>query len=481
MKFFQALLVFFITIFLPLVVLADPEPALTLEDAIALGIRDNPSVQGSRLGLTSEKFNVWVNQWKFLPHFSLTANAGVGKTRSAWQIVGPDTNMNVLPSASWTSPIGTEVTLKASNSKGKHYNPGVSVEIMQPLLRGFGRAIVENELNNAKDNEFIAHLDLEATLRSTVTEIILAYLNVVTEEQKVAIDRQALARAQESVKQTKIFIESGRKAGNELITVEANVANTRTQLESDMNSLVRMRYALLTAIGINPNAEMLFSPLDVDKLIAKYSYPTLAETVALTLKNDIQYRKEIIVLEGSTKRALMIAEDNMRPKLSLKVDAGVGGSQGNGGYNAGINSLFNGSNWNQSAGLTLEIPIDDQLAKQALLGHQIALKKARIALQQTKWNKETSAINGWNLVAAAKRSLAFAEDAARLQQKTYDVSYQKYLHGLIDSLELQTAQDSLIRAQQTLLRSRIDYLKALVDFDMLIGHTLKTWNIETRS
>ncbi|MBA3661355.1 MAG: TolC family protein [Gammaproteobacteria bacterium] len=454
-------------------------PKLSLTDAIFLGIRENPTVQNARTSLTLQKFSVWVQRWQFLPHYALTANAGVGKTRSAWQIVQPTSNLNVSPTVTWTSPIGTQVTLNATNAKGKHYNPGVSLAILQPLIRGFGKAITEASLYNAQDSELVSRLNLEGTLRSTVTAIINAYLDVVTAEQTVAIDQKALKRAEESVTQTKIFIDSGRKAGNELITVEANVASAKTQLENDKNNLVQSRYALLTAIGIDPNTMIQFIPLNIQQLIQKYHYPTLTDTKELVLLNDIQYQTEKLTLEGTTTRTLIKAEDDTRWQLDLDIKAGSGSGQA-GGFQAGTNSVFNGSNWNQSAGLTLQIPIDNQLTKQALLGAQIGLKQAKLGLQQTKWSKETGAINGWNLVAAAKRALAFAEDAERLQEQTYQVSYQKYLHGLIDSLELQTAQDALTRSQQTLLGTRISYLKALVNFDMLIGHTLKTWNIETR-
>ena len=141
---------------------------------------------------------------------------------------------------------------------------------------------------------------------------------------------------------------------------------------------------------------------------------------------------------------------------------------------------MNGANQAQSISLDLQIPIDDKAAKQAVMGAKIALKEAEIALKQEKWDKETSAINGWNEVSSAKEALRFAEEAEKLQKKTYEIGYQKYLYGLIDSLELQSAQTQLILAQQTLLNARIVYLRSLVNLDLLIGNTLNTWGIEIR-
>ncbi len=50
---------------------------------------------------------------------------------------------------------------------------------MQPLLRGFGPAVVQAALNNAVDSETIAKLNVENALRTTITAVINAYLDVV--------------------------------------------------------------------------------------------------------------------------------------------------------------------------------------------------------------------------------------------------------------------------------------------------------------
>jgi outer membrane protein TolC len=279
--------------------------------------------------------------------------------------------------------------------------------------------------------------------------------------------------------QTRQFIKAGHKAGNELVTVQANVASVQAQLINDKNNLIQARYALLTAIGLDPNADIHFSTLNVDKLIDKYHFSNLDKVKNLTLKNDLQYQVDQITLHGPTSRNLLVAEDNARWQLNLTVNAATSNGVVDNQNNSIVN-IFNGSNQAQSAGLTLQIPIDDQLSKQAVMNAKIAIKQAELALLQEKWSKETSAINGWNVVLSAKKSLQYAEESEKLQEKTYQVNYKKYLYGLIDSLELQSAQLQLIQAQQMLLSARINYLKGLVNLDFLIGTTLKTWHIKAQ-
>lgn len=452
---------------------------LSLNEAILLAVRQNPNVQSSRLEYVNQKFALWVEQWEFLPQYTFTAEASTGRVVTPGQSWRGSHGFNASPGVSLLTPIGTNISLTSSFNKSHHFNPQLALDFTQPLLRGFGNAIVETALHNAEDSLVVSRLGIEGLLRTTVTAVITAYLDVVSAEKRIQIDEEALKRAEKSVNDTQLFIKAGKKAGNDLVTVKANVASAKSNLENDKNALLQARYALLTAIGLNPNAEVRFANLDLDHIISKYHVPPLALTKQLTLENDINYQTAEIMLHGQKCRSLLAAEDNARWKLDAHAHLATGGGSG-GGQAAGFNSLWNFYNQNQSVDLKLEIPIDNQRLKQSILNAKIGLQQAEIAQRQKKWSIETSAINGWNSVTAAERSLAYAEDAEKLQQRSYHLSYEKYLHGLIDSLELQSAQFALIQEQQNLLRNRVEYLKALVNLDQAIGHTLKTWDIQVR-
>lgn len=448
---------------------------LSLNEAILLAVRENPNVQTSQLNHVMQKFALEVAHWQFQPHYAFqvtrnqmrTVTAGSVQTNNSWA---------VQPALSWQSPIGTQLTVNSINNVAGNYNPGLSAQIVQPLMRGFGRPVVEAALNNAIDSEKTSRLTVQGTLRTTVSAVINAYLDVVSAEHTVKNDNDALHRAEVSVQQTKMFIKAGRKAGVEVVTVEADVANAQTKLENDKNALQQARYALLTAIGIDPNTPVVFTSLDVPSLIKKYHVPPLIRAKQLILENDIQYQTDQITIQGSIKRSLLVAEDNTRWQLNLTAGGTLGNGFG-GGANAGLNSIVNGYNQTQTAALSLVVPIDDKQAKLAVANARIALQEAETALRQEKWQKETNAINGWNTIASAERALHFAENAASLQLRTYNISFKKYSYGLIDSLELQSAQQQLNQRQQALIDARVSYLKALVNLDLLTGNTLNTWDV----
>lgn len=461
---------------------ARPSRTLSLDEAIFLAIRENPNVKQAQLSHISEKYALELAQWQFKPQYKFSATRTTQKNYEVTKegyVTQNTTGANA--SVSWLSPYGTKMSLSPSVDQSDHFHPGLTLEVMQPLLRGFGKPVVEASLQNAMDSQKISRLNVEGALRNTVTSVINAYLDVLSAQNNLLVDQEALQRAEVSVTQTGLFIKSGRKAGVELITVEADVANAKTRIENDKNSLDQSRYALLTAIGIDPNTPIQFTSLNISELIKKYRIPNLSESKRLTIENDLQYQADQITFEGAKKRSVLEAKDNTRWELNLTGSASTSTGNGDGeGPNSGIQSLVNGINQTNLIKLDLTIPIDDRQAKTALANARIALRQATIALQQEKWAKETSAINGWNSIFSAERALRFAENAEKLQQKTYAISFQKYSHGLIDSLQLQSAQQQLVVSSQALNQARINYLKALVNLDQMIGRTLKTWKVQVR-
>ena len=452
---------------------------LTLNEAILLGVRQNPNVVSAQLSDVLQKFNYIVARWAFSPHYAINGSATYNHNKLAEIESTQGKNFSLEPTVSWQFPVGTQLSLTAANSYSTNYHPSLSLQLTQPLMRGFGSAIVEAALNNAKDALEISSLAIEGTLRNTVTNIINAYLVVLSAQESIVIDQKALARAEMSQHQTELFIQAGHKAGNELITVKANVASAKSQLENDVNNLEQARFGLLAAIGIDPNAKVEFAPLDLESLEKRYQPVALSRAQAAALAHDIQYQVDNLVLNGQTMRNLATAKDHTRWQLNLSASAMVG--SGTDGTNVGINGLLNGENQAQNIGLSLVIPIGDKAAQQELLSAKIAIKQARLALQQERWSLETNAINTWNSVQSAERALHFAKDAEKLQQDTYQLNYQKYIHGLIDSLELQTAQLQLTQAQQASLNAQMNYIKALVQLDLLMGHTLSSWEIKVRT
>jgi len=451
--------------------------SLSLKEAILLSLRNNPDVCQTKLENVLQKFAIELQQWQFKPHYNFNAVRTTTRTANATSDGAiTTTQTGIQPGASWLTPYGTQLTFTATNNLTDHYNPGVSLQIVQPLIRGFGRSLVEIALRDALDQGKIGLLNQEQVIQQTITRVIHAWLEIILIEDTISLDRTMLQEAKKSLKQTRLFIKAGKKAAVEELSARAAVANAESILTNDVTQQDSARHILLMAIGLHPSTPITLKHTNIKNLINRYHSFTFNETKEQVLAHDPQYQIDQITLHGSTQRNLQQAKDQTRWQLNLTLIASSGNGSG-GGRDAGFNSLVNGVNETSSASLNLNIPIDDQEAKMAVSSAKIAIKQAEIALREEKWQLETDAIDLLNNVNNAKNAIQLSANTASLEGESRKMTYSKYAAGLIDSLELQLSDQQYRNAKQLEVSNRIRYLHALADLDLLTGNTLTTWKI----
>jgi outer membrane protein TolC len=107
----------------------------------------------------------------------------------------------------------------------------------QPLLKGAGERVNRASIEVARITETIYLLDLKSILINKITEIILAYRNLLQAQEQVKIAVQSLEIAQKQVENTQVLIEAGRRARAELITPKTQVTRQEISLLNAENNL----------------------------------------------------------------------------------------------------------------------------------------------------------------------------------------------------------------------------------------------------
>ncbi|HEX3025521.1 MAG TPA: TolC family protein, partial [Chitinophagaceae bacterium] len=131
-------------------------------------------------------------------------------------------------------------------------------------------------------------------------------------------------------------------------------------------------------------------------------------------------------------------------------------------------------NFRQSLGIGLSVPIfnsgQNRIAyEQSKLNlKNIVLQKdqANITLKQNIYTAYTNAVNAFEKLNAAKKSVESA-------QKVYDFSFKRYEVGLLSTLELITNQNNLVTAKLQLVSSEYDYVFKMKLLEFYKGQGLK--------
>jgi outer membrane protein TolC len=467
---------------------------LTLDDAVYLALRNNVALQSAELDRINQKYDLVVAKNQFEPQYTLgaTASGYSGKTGFG-NTAGASRSINFGPTASVSveNSYGTNISVSNSgeffsknNNEPFQTSPGASISVTQPLMRGFGRDIVEASLRNALDSEEINKISFRDTVISTIDDIISDYLALYQAVETLKIDNTSLKDNKTTLENDQLLVNAGRKASSELVADQSQIAQIQVTIQGDEENIRTARFKLLNDLGLNPDANIVIPEnIDFDATIKRLTggqgLPDQKTVTQLTLANDKGYISDTMTLNGTLQRSLISAKDAARWGLDLTASETIGTSQ-----NAGDIIIQNGKavvlNTGTNVGLTLDIPVDNVSQQQAILSARIALQQAEMNLQQEKRQLESNAEDNLYLIISKKQTLQLSIDALKIQQQNYENYYIKNQAGMITNYELLSEQEKLTSAQQTVVNNKIAYINQLVSFNQQLGTTLDRWGIKVR-
>ena len=97
---------------------------LSLRETILLAVRTNPNVQIAELNDVLQKFNVFIQQWAFYPHYGLQLSALYAQSAALGQPKISSHSYNAEPSITMNTPIGTQISLTSTNTETDRFSTG---------------------------------------------------------------------------------------------------------------------------------------------------------------------------------------------------------------------------------------------------------------------------------------------------------------------------------------------------------------------
>jgi outer membrane protein TolC len=456
-------------------------PTLTLDEAILIALRYNPAVRSAELQRILDKFNLRVSENKFELQYALTGGASYQNAVAGGAHSQSD-SFNLQPGVSVLTAPGAKFSVTSNNpfahgnSTGtrRFYNPSVTFEVDQPLMRNFGSDVTLAPLYTARDNELVAQLTLKTALITAITNVISQYITVMSDQNTIQSQQLSIASSVATYKQQQAMVKAGRTAAADLVQTEANIASGQSTLQGDRIQLQQDQLTLLNTLGLDPSTTFtLPNQVKMDE-----TTPTLAKSIQIALLNNIAYQTALINLRV-TERALLVAKDAQRWQLDLTAKRVQGG--GSGGYpNTGVVSLTNSQNASSSIGLTLNIPIHDLSRQQQMISAKIALDQARISLAALKYTTENTVKTSYNNLLAQQRQFVLDQQAIKLAQQSLDIALVKLKYGRVTSFEVSSLQNNVTTAQLNYITHQTNYITTLANFDQELGTSLDRWDIKVK-
>ncbi|WP_196358090.1 TolC family protein [Nodosilinea nodulosa] len=444
---------------------------LTLPDLLNLTLAGNRDLRNQTLGRIVQRQQLAAAEQTFSPRFTPTLR--VDATRSQFTSIGIDENLGSVLlggdrtdlnqqlslDTTLTTPLGTRFELGLTP-----FESGQSLQfrVSQPLLRGFGRAVNEAPVSQARLGETRNQLALRSTAIDTLTTAILSYNDLINAEAQVDIQTQALGRRRQQLEILQALVQAGRRAPVDLYDPERSLADAQRNLVDARNQLDQANSALLNLIGTDQDLRFVASVNAIAQLfeaaaarVATYDADTLV-AAALTQRTD--YRQAQLQRQQQ-ELDLLVARDNLRWQLNAVADGTLGDSD------------------RSAVGLVATRTFGDPQPETSRVASDIALQQQDNTLAQLQDQIRNDVTAGLNEAKASLLQVDAAERATLNARRQLEAAQEQFRlgRGGVTLFQLINQEESLVNAQTNELAARITFLNNVARLDQTVGTTLERW------
>ena len=409
-----------------------------------------------------------------------------------------------------TATLGYTSQNLASNNVRSEINPvrtgNVNLQVTQRLLQGFGFAVNSRNIRIAKNSIRLNDLVFKQQVIAIISSVINLYTDLVSFNENVKVNRQALALNEKLYSDNKKQVEIGTLAPIEIVKAEAEVASSQNALTQSETQVLQQETIIKNALSrtgvASPSvAEARIIPTDNLSIPDVEQITPIQDLVALALANRPEIAQTEVNIEN-TRIQLQGTKSQLRPSLDLVgslQNNGIAGSPNtvvapidpntglpilriaNPAFLGGFGNLFDqilSRNYpNYSVGFQLNIPLRNRSAQADLLNDQLSLRQGE--LNQRKQINQVR-VDVQNAVIGLQQSRSQHQSAQKsriLQEQTLDAEQKKYALGASTIFFVIQAQRDLAQAKASEVSALSTYNRAKVSLYSATGQTLERYNV----
>lgn len=348
----------------------------------------------------------------------------------------------------------------------RYYDADALVSLRQPLLRGFGSAVNETQIELARTSEASAREQLRQTLNDLVAEVESAYWNLGLAHRGVLIQQRLLERT---------IVERDRledRAGYDTTPVRVTEANSRVELRradlirvrSQVRSASDALKRLLNSRDLPLADETLLRPTDapVDEPVAF----SLRDEVTTALEQRPELARSLLAIRDAELRQ-RVADNATLPQLDLTAAVGLNGIDSDEWTDA-YGDLGEGDYVDYIAGLSFEQPLGNRAAKGLATQRRLEREQAALAYRRDAQsvvlevkNALRNVLTNYQLVDATRAARWAAADSLRAINVQEELGVALTDEFLLD-LKL-NAQERLANAEFAEAEAQSNYMSSIAE------------------
>lgn len=441
---------------------------LSLTQAVAIATAQNRAYQRQKEDLYLTALDLTLARHQFARQWFGTVDASYTRDAADEQVgYGAETGFNQLLADG--AQIGASIAIDwarfLTGDPDMSLGSVLSASITQPLLRGRGRKIAQENLTQAERNALYQIRTFNRYRKTFVVMVVNAYYRVLQSRDRVTNAENNYNSRVLSRERLEMEAEAGRKPNYEVDQARQSELSARDnylrvlQTYEQLLDEFKIMLALPTRTKIELDQNELKALETVGVVKPDYDLDAAIET-ALAHRLDLANSADTV---DDLERKVVVAADNLGVELNLIGSAGV-----NSAPKTKLERL-QFQNGTYSIGLEADLPLDRKAERNAYREALIGLEQRRREFQGDVDLVELDVRQAYReLVEAAERyetqktSLDVAE--TRVESTTFLLQA-----GRVTTRDLLESQDALLGAQNDVTAVLVDYAIAKLSFFRDVG------------
>jgi len=341
----------------------------------------------------------------------------------------------------------------------------LSASVTQPLLRGSGRKVAQENLTQAERNALYQIRSFNRYRKTFVVSIVDAYYRVLQRRDTVTNAENNYNSRVESRERLEMEAEAGRKPPFEVdqardgeLKAKVSYVQSRQRYEQQLDEF-KIMLSLPTSVEIelDQNELKALEVLGVSK--PEHDLDAAIET-ALTRRLDLANSADAV---QDSERKVIVAADNLGVELNLIGSAGV---------NSTPETKFERLQFNNGTyllGLEADLPLDRKAERNAYREALIALEQRRRDFQGDVDDVELEVRRAYRQLQEYAEQYETQKNSLKLSETRVESTTFLLQAGRVTTRDLLESQDSLLGAQNNVTAALVDHAIAKLSFFRDVG------------
>jgi outer membrane protein TolC len=474
---------------------------LSVNDAVQLALEQNLDLQVQRVNPQVQDLNFASLRTFYTPNLTSSFSSGgtdspAGNIFSGTGSTQTNTSLNWSVGASQQLPWGGNYSASWTGSRAKsnslfdninpRLNSGLNLSFTQPLMRNFGIDSTRQQLIVNRKNREISDVQLRQMVLTTVRNVKSAYWDLSYYTSLLAVQRQSLDLARESLRNNESRVRIGTMAPIDIIQAQAEVASREEAVISAEAALARAEDTFRTLI-MDPQAtpdfwKITFELSESPNFEARDVDADAAVQAALAKRTDLINQRKSLEINDVTLRYMrnqILPDVNVNARYGLSAQGGslLGYDYSNVlnpvylgvtdqvGFGSIMKSLVKNDFPAWSFAVSIAYPIGKSTAEASLARARLQYGQAQTQLRTAELTVATQVRDAARQVNANAKRVGSTRASRELQEKKLEAEQKKFAAGLQTTFFVLQAQRDLAQARNAELQAILDYTRSLVNFE----------------